>query len=152
MDKALKTLQNCFDDLDMERKTAMQQLRKVLETNMPKGFEACINYGMYSFVVPHSLYPAGYHCDPKLPLGFISIASQKNYVVLHHMGLYANTTLLNWFVTAYEALTIGKLDMGKGCVRFKKMETIPYKLIGELCKKITAVEWITMYENAFKKK
>jgi hypothetical protein len=103
-------------------------------------------------VVPHQLYPAGYHCDPKLPLPFINIAAQKNFIALYHMGIYANTQLLAWFTAEHTKRVKGKLDIGKSCIRYKKAENIPYDLIGELMQKITVKEWIEGYENAFIKK
>jgi hypothetical protein len=104
------------------------------------------------WVVPHSVYPAGYHCDPKLPLPFLSVASQKASINIYHMGIYADEQLLNWFTSEYPKHTKAKLDMGKSCMRFKKPEDIPYQLIGELAKKMSAKEWIALYEKAFKKK
>jgi uncharacterized protein YdhG (YjbR/CyaY superfamily) len=140
-----------LEALDDDRKKAITQLRKVIKQNLPKGFEEQMGYGMIGYVVPHSIYPAGYHCNPKLPLPFINIASQKNGIVMHHMGLYANTELLNWFTETHTKASTKKLDMGKGCVRFKKLEDIPYKLIGELVGKITVADWIAQME-AFAKK
>lgn len=102
---------------------------------------------MIGYVVPHSLYPPGYHVNPTLPLPFINIASQKNYIAMYHMGLYANKQLLDWFVAEYPKHSPRKLDMGKSCIRFKNMETIPYDLIGELCTKMTIENWITMHEQ-----
>jgi hypothetical protein len=129
----------------------MQQLRKVIVKNLPKGFEEGINYGMISYFVPHSIYPKGYKCDPSLPLPFVSIASQKNFIALYHMGIYANPALLDWFVKEYALTVQGKIDMGKSCIRFKKIEKIPFDLIGQLMSKMTADEWIKCYENNFLK-
>lgn len=106
---------------------------------------------MIGYVVPHSLYPAGYHCDPTLPLPFIALASQKNSINLYHMGIYSDPDLLKWWQDAYTKQNIGKLDMGKSCIRFKNLDTIPYSLIAELCQRITVDEWITMYETTLKK-
>jgi uncharacterized protein YdhG (YjbR/CyaY superfamily) len=111
-----------------------------------------MSYGMIGFVVPHSTFPAGYHCNPSLPLPFVNIASQKNYIAVHHMGLYANPILLKWFVDEYPKHSITKLDMGKGCIRFKKPESIPYKLLEELATKITVDEWIECCTIVLKKK
>lgn len=133
-----------------ERFKAVSTLRNTLLGNLPKGFEETINYGMLAYVVPHRLYPAGYHCTPALPLPFISIASQKNYIALYHMGIYAYPDLLNWFKEAYPKHANHKLDMGKGCIRFKKMDDIPYGLIAELAQKITPEEWINIYETTLK--
>lgn len=136
--------------LPEERKAAMTKLREVILENIPKGFEETMSYGMVGYVVPHSIYPDGYHCTPELPLPFISIASQKNFVALYHMGIYADKELHDWFVTEYPKYVKTKLDMGKSCIRFKKMETIPFDLIGELCNKMTVQQWIELYENNLK--
>jgi len=114
---------------------------------LPRGFEECINYGMISYVIPHSLYPAGYHCDPTLPLPFVSIASQKNFIALYHMGLYANPEMLKWFVEQYPKHSKAKLDMGKSCIRFKKPEQIPFELIAELAYKLSPQQFIHIYET-----
>ena len=122
-----------------------------MRKGIPSDFEECISYGMIGFVVPHSLYPKGYHCDPKLPLPFISIANQKNSINLYHMGIYANADLLDWFVDSYNKSSGSKLDMGKSCIRFNPKKEIPYLLIQELCSKMKAEEWIKLYESAFNK-
>lgn len=135
-----------------ERKEAFEKLRATIQKNLPKGFEETISYGMIGFVVPHSLYPNGYHCDPKLPLPFLSIASQKNFIAVYHMGIYADPNLLKWFQEEYTKHSKTKLDMGKSCMRFKKPENIPFELIAELCKKMTPKNWIELYEKSFVKK
>ncbi|MBL7936421.1 MAG: DUF1801 domain-containing protein [Bacteroidia bacterium] len=137
-------------EIPEERAEYFNKLRNVIIKNIPKGFEETMSYGMIGYVVPHKLYPAGYHCDPKLPLPFVSIASQKNFIALYHMGIYANPKLLEWFVSEYPKHCKTKLDMGKSCIRFKKMDDIPHKLIGELMQKITVKDWITLYETNFK--
>lgn len=137
--------------LPEERQPVVAKLRQIISKNLPKGFEEQMSYGMLGFVVPHSLYPNGYHCDTKLPLPFINIASQKNFIALYHSGIYAKKELFDWFVGEYPKHIKTKLDMGKSCVRFKKIETIPYELIAELCTKMTVEEWIDVYENAIKK-
>ena len=124
---------------------AIQKLREVVKMNIPKGFAEMLNYGMIGFVVPHELYPNGYHCDPKLPLPFVNIAAQKNFISFYHMGIYAKPSLLEWFVEQYAKTSTQKLDMGKSCIRFKKADHIPYDLIGELIKKMTVVNWIAVY-------
>ncbi|MBT8267393.1 MAG: DUF1801 domain-containing protein [Bacteroidia bacterium] len=133
-----------------ERQEPMKKLRKVINDNLPSGFEECINYGMIGYVVPHSIYPDGYHCSPELPLPFMSIASQKNFIAVYHMGVYANEKLLKWFTSEYPKHCKYKLDMGKSCVRFKKIEDIPYELIAELSRKMTAQQWIDLYESHVK--
>ena len=151
MRSTAKTPQEYINSLPEDRKQAMSELRKIIFKNLPKGFVEEMNYGMIGYIVPHSLYPDGYHCDPKQPLPFMNIASQKNFVAVYHMGVYANKKLLEWFTNEYPKHSNGKkLDMGKSCLRFKKMEQIPYKLIGELAKKITPKEWINIYEEQFK--
>ena len=134
-----------------DRREAVSKLRETVKTNLPAGFEECINYKMIGYVVPHSMYPDGYHCDPKLPLPFINIASQKNFVALYHYGIYANKELYSWFVEQYPKYVKTKLDMGKSCIRFKNMNNIPYELIGVLCQKITPSDWIEFYEKNTKK-
>ena len=132
-----------------DKKEVMLQLRNVIRDNLPKGFEEVISYGMLGYVVPHSIYPNGYHCNPKLPLPFINLASQKNFIAIHHMGIYANKELLDWFVNEYPKHCKAKIDMGKSCIRFKKTAAIPFELIGELMRKMSVEDWISDYENAF---
>ncbi len=103
---------------------------------------------MMGFVVPHKLYPSGYHCDPTLPLPFIHVASQKNYISFYHMGVYADEKLLKWFTDEYPKHCKYKLDMGKSCIRFKNMHDIPYELIGALVSKMTVGDWINLYEKS----
>ena len=140
-----------ISQIPKERQEAMEKLRKVIKDNLPKGFEEGMNYNMIGYYVPHSIYPNGYHCDTKLPLPFMNIASQKNFMALYHMGMYAKKEILDWFTSEYPKHCKYKLDMGKSCVRFKKIEDIPYDLIGQLTAKISVDEWIQVYENAFKK-
>jgi uncharacterized protein YdhG (YjbR/CyaY superfamily) len=141
-----------IEQVSEDKREAIIELRKIIKNNLPKGFEECMNYNMIGYVVPHQLYPAGYHCDPKLPLPFINIAAQKNFIALYHMGIYANPQLLAWFTAEHTKRVKGKLDIGKSCIRYKKAENIPFDLIGELMQKITVKEWIEGYENAFIKK
>lgn len=149
MQSHFKTPQEYVDSLAEDRKTAIEKLRKIVKSNLPKGFQEEMSYGMLGYIVPHSIYPKGYHCNPNLPLPFINIASQKNFIAFYHMGIYVNSELLNWFVLEYSKLVKSKIDMGKSCIRFKKMEDIPYELIGELASKIAVVDWISIYENNF---
>lgn len=138
-------------ELPEDRKQPMSELRKAVVKNLPKGFKEEMNYGMLGYVVPHSLYPNGYHVTPDKPLPFMCIASQKNFIAVYHMGLYSNEKLLNWFKTEYPKYVKTKLDMGKGCIRFKNMSTIPYPLIGELASKLTPEEFIKDYEKGLKR-
>ncbi|CAM1373696.1 conserved hypothetical protein [Tenacibaculum litopenaei] len=130
-----------------ERQAALRKLRETIRTNLPEGFEEGIQYGMIGYYVPHSRYPKGYHCNPKEPLPFMNFASQKNSINLYHSGLYAVPEIHDWFVAAYPQHCSRKLDMGKSCVRFKKIDDIPYALIGELVRKLTPEQWITIYEE-----
>ncbi len=141
-----------YKQLPEDRKEAMLKLRKAILKNIPKGFKEEMGYGMVGFVVPHSIYPDGYHCDPKQPLPFMGLASQKNFIAIYHMGIYADKKLHDWFIKEYSKLYPKKLDMGKSCLRFKKPENIPFDLIGELASKMTTKDWITIYEKNYKKK
>lgn len=145
------TIEEYLDQLPADRLEPMTQLRKTVLENLPDGFKEVIGYGMPSYVVPHEIYPAGYHCDPKLPLPFMSFASQKNFVAFYHMGIYANPELMDWFVAEYPKHCSRKLDMGKSCIRFKKVEEIPFNLLGELVKKMSVKEWINLYETNLKR-
>jgi hypothetical protein len=151
MDTTTNTSEAYIESLPEDRKEAIQKLRKIFIQNLPVGFLETISYGMLGYVVPQSIYPAGYHCDPKLPLPFINLASQKNFIALYHMGLYADQQLLDWFTSEYPKHSKSKLDMGKSCIRFKKTDAIPYALIGELATKITPENWIRIYESRIKK-
>ena len=140
-----------FNSLPEDRRAPMKELRKVILDNIPQGFSEEMSYGMVGYVVPHSIYPAGYHCRPSLPLPFINIASQKNFIALYHMGIYAKKEILDWFVSEYSKHSSVKLDMGKSCIRFKKTNQIPYNLIAELLRKITVKDWIDIYEKEIKR-
>jgi uncharacterized protein YdhG (YjbR/CyaY superfamily) len=135
-----------------ERKIVMQKLISTIGKNLPNGFTEQLGYGMPAWVVPHTLYPDGYHCSPELPLPFINVASQKNFIAIYHMGIYANAELMQWFVSEYPKHCSRKLDMGKSCIRFKNIEEIPFELIAELCRKMSHKDWIELYEDKFKKK
>lgn len=150
MQSKATTVDAYIAELPPTRQEAMTKLRKEIKKNLPKGFAEVMSYGMIGYVVPHSLYLAGYHCTPELPLPFAGLASQKNAVTFYHMGVYANPVLLKWFTDEYAKAGVGKLDMGKSCIRFKKPENIPYKLIGELAGKMTPQQWIELYEKKYK--
>jgi hypothetical protein len=137
--------------LPEDRQEAMQELVTTISKNLPKGFENRMCYGMLNWVVPHSKYPAGYHCNPTQALPFLAVASQKNFIALYHMGIYSDPKLLEWFTTEFPKHSKAKLDMGKSCIRFKKPEHIPFALIAELAKKMTPDQWIVKYESVLKK-
>src|SRR5436190_759942 len=146
------TPEQYIKELPADRKEPVTKLRETVLKNLPKGFKEVMSYGMLGYVVPHEIYPPGYHCNPKLPLPFVNIASQKNFIAVYHMGIYANPELLKWFTTEYPKHSLAKLDMGKGCLRFKKPEHISYKFIGDLIKKISVKDWIKNYEQNLKRK
>jgi len=145
------TVADYLDSLPEERKQVMTKVRNVILKNLPKGFEEMMCYGMIGYVVPHSLYNPGYHCNPSPPLPLMNIASQKNFIALYHMGLYGNKDLFNWFTSEYAKESKSKLDMGKSCIRFKKTDEIPFKLLASLVKKITPQDWVKYYEAALKR-
>ncbi|WMC07869.1 MAG: hypothetical protein PQ275_24880 [Elizabethkingia anophelis] len=144
-------VQTYLEKVPDERKMAFEKLFNAIDDNLPTGFELTEVYGMLTWVVPLSSYPAGYHCAPGTPLPFLSLASQKNFLAFYHMGIYADKDLLEWFQESYTQHTKYKLDMGKSCVRFKKMDDIPYGIIAELSTKISPEMWIEKYETVFKK-
>lgn len=145
------TVDQYIAELPEERQKVISQLRKQIKKNLPKGFKETMGYGMIGYVVPHSMYPDGYHCNPKDPLPFMNIASQKNFVAVYSMGMYSDPELLKWFTDAYAKAGVGKLDMGKSCIRLKKMDKIPYELFGQLASKVSPQEWIKYYEKTIKK-
>ena len=145
------TVEEILANVPKDHSEAFNKLHNTIMQNLPEGFIAAISYGGLGYVVPHSLYPAGYHCKPAEPLPFAGIASQKNSINLYHMGIYSDPALLEWFVAEYPKHSSKKLDMGKSCIRFKKPEDIPFDLIGELMKKMSALEWISLYESKLKK-
>ena len=150
MQSQAQTVEEYLSELPAERQAAVRTLRDTLRAALPPGFEERMNYGMVGYVVPHSLYPAGYHCDPKLPLPFMGLASQKASVNLYHMGLYADPALLAWFTEAHATASKRKLDMGKSCIRYKKPDDMPLTLLAELAGKMTVEAWIALYEGQLK--
>jgi hypothetical protein len=151
MQSTAKTPKEYLKELPEDRKEVINKLRQHILDNLPKGVEEQMNYGMLGYVIPHSVYPNGYHCDTKMPLPFMNLASQKNFIAVYSMTIYAKKEIYDWFTTEYAKRCKYKLDMGKSCIRFKKMEDIPFELIGELTAKISAEEWIEIYETAIKK-
>lgn len=151
MAEKLKTPEEYIKNLSESQKEAYLKLRNTILENLPDGFSEEMSYGMIGYVVPKSLYPPGYHCNPELPLPFISLASQKNFIALYHMGIYDHKELYDWFVGEYPKHVNTKLDMGKSCIRFKNPQKIPFKLIGELVSKMSAEEWIKIYTQNLKR-
>lgn len=144
------TVQEYINNVAEDKKEAFVKLHQTIKNNLPKGFEEIIIYKMVGYVVPFETYSEGYHCDPSLPLPFIHIAAQKNFIALHHMGIYADPELLNWFTTEYPKHSKYKLDMGKSCIRFKKPDDIPFELIAELASKLSVAQWIKLYSQKLK--
>lgn len=151
MQNNIQTVDDYLQQAPLKHKDSLVSLRNIIIKNLPPGFQECLSYGMIGYVVPHTLYPHGYHCNPELPLPFASLASQKNFISFYHMGLYAIPTLYDWFMKEYTGNYNSKLDMGKSCIRFKKMDQIPFTLIGELIQKVSVQEWIEVYERQIKR-
>lgn len=149
MQSNASTVEAYVASLAKERQEAIIAIRKAILKNLPEGFVEQMSYGMIGYIVPHTLYPAGYHCTPKLPLPYMNVASQKKFIAVYHMGMYANTQLLKWFTDECSKRVAGKLDMGKSCIRFKKPANIPFDLIGELAGKLTVAEWVNLYEKNY---
>lgn len=145
------TVEEILENIPEDRKQAFHKLHQTIVAHLPAGFEAGISYGGIGYIIPHSLYPSGYHCKPSEPLPFAGLSSQKNSINFYHMGIYADPALLDWFVAEYPKHSAQKLDMGKSCIRFKKLDQIPYALIGELMQKMAAQQWIDLYERMLKK-
>jgi hypothetical protein len=148
----VNTVKDYIQEAPVERQEALKKLCSLFKKKLPKGFKEGMGYGMIAYYVPHELYPKGYHCSPELPLPFINIASQKNFIAVYHMGLYAEPSLLKWFTDEYPKHSSKKLDMGKSCLRFKKVVDIPYDLIGALASKISPEYWIALYEKNIRTK
>lgn len=146
-----ETVTEYIEQIPEERKKTIKQLRSIIKKNLPKGFKECISYGMPAYVVSLNTYPDGYHCKKDTPLPFISFASQKNFIAIYHMGIYADEKLMKWFIKEYPKYSSNKLDMGKSCIRFKKTDDIPMDLIAELMTKMTVKDWINLYELNYKK-
>lgn len=146
MEYKAKTVEEYISLLPEDRKEAIEKLRCTVRDNLPSALEERILYNMISYVIPHSIYPQGYHVNPDDPLSFISIASQKNHIALYHMGIMVYPDVLDWFVKEYAKYVKTKLDMGKSCIRFKNVKNIPYELIAQLCRKIDYQDYIQKYE------
>ena len=151
MQSKAKTVDEYIAGLPEDRRQAISSIRTVVNKNLPKGFDEAIGYGNMGWVVPHKLYPSGYHCDPKQPLPFMGIASQKNYIALYSMVLYSDEKLLEWFRSEWPKHSSQKLDMRKSCIRLKKLDGLPLDLIGELASKVSPKQWIDIYEKSIKR-
>lgn len=147
MKSTAQTPQQYIDELPANRKEAISKIREAILANLAEGFEETMGYGMLGYVVPHSIYPKGYHCNPKQPLPYMNLGSQKNFIALYATCVYGSSELKEWFESEYPKHCKTKLDMGKGCIRFKKMDDIPYRLIGELAGKMPLQKWIDICES-----
>lgn len=146
-----KTVEAYLEEVPENRKETMSKLRQIIKSNLPSGFEESMGYGMIGYGIPHQIYPAGYHVTPSEPVPFMGLASQKNFIAIYYMGFMVSNETLNWFQQSYSEIVPTKLDMGKSCIRLKKVENIPYELIAELCQKITVEEYLEKYEKMLDK-
>lgn len=140
------TIEDYLAELPEDRREAIQAVRETILKNLPAGYEEGVQYGAIGYFVPHSIYPAGYHCDPSQPVPFVGLASQKNHMGIYLMCVYGDPEHEAWFRQAW-AKTGKKLDMGKSCVRFKKIEDVPLKVIGQTIKRVPVKKFIARYEE-----
>ena len=150
MQSKAKTVAQYLAELPADRRAAISKVRCVIRGRLPKGFSEQMHYGMIGYVVPHRLYPAGYHCDPKQPLPFASLASQKNYMALYLMTVYQNREMERWLRDQFQARG-KKLDMGKSCIRFKKLEDLPLDVVGEAIARVPMAEYVRRYEAVLRR-
>lgn len=141
-----------INSMDDKWKEGFKRLMDVVDANIPEGFEKTMQYDMITYVVPFSAYPNGYHVTPDIPLPFISLGAQKRHIALYHLGIYANSKLLNWFQDEYSKTVTTKLNMGKSCIRFTNPKKIPYELLGDLISRMSMEQWIECYETNRKSK
>ena len=149
MQSKATTVEEYLAELPKDRRDALEAIRRIILENLPKGYEEGMQYGMIGYFVPHSVYPPGYHCDPKQPLPFAGLASQKNHISIYLMCIYSDRKHEAWFREAW-AKTGKKLDMGKSCVRFKKIDDVLLKVIGQAVKRVSTKKFIEHYESAVK--
>jgi uncharacterized protein YdhG (YjbR/CyaY superfamily) len=150
MQSKATTVAEYLAELPEDRRAALEAIRQTILKNLPKGYEEGMQYGMIGYFVPHSVYPPGYHCDPKQPLPFACLASQKDYISVYLGCVYTDPEHEAWFREAW-AKTGKKLDMGKSCVRFKKLDDVPLNVIGQAIKRVPVKKFIEHYESAIKK-
>jgi hypothetical protein len=142
-----KTVTEYLAGLPEDRRAVMAAVRKAILANLPEGYQEAMQYGMIGYSVPHSVYPAGYHCDPRQPLPYAMLGSQKNYMAIYLCNVYGHKETQEWFVTAYKA-TGKRLDMGKSCVRFKKLEDLPLDVIGQVIARTPVTKYVAGVEAA----
>jgi hypothetical protein len=149
MTSKAKTVKEYLVELPEERRTAIQAVRQVILKNLDKGYEEGMQYGMIGYYVPHKVYPPGYHCDPKQPLPFAGLGSQKNHMAVYLMCIYGSRQHEEWFRKEW-AKTGKKLDMGKSCIRFRKLEDLALEVIGEAVARVPAKKYVAYYESVIK--
>ena len=148
MQSKAKTVDEYLESLPADRREAIEAVRDIVLANLDSGYEEAMAYGMIGYGVPHRVYPKGYHTDPKQPLPFAALASQKNFMSLYLMGLYAGTSHTKWFHDAWKKSGKKKLDIGKSCIRFKKVDDLALDVIGEAIRRMPASKYIEQYEAA----
>jgi hypothetical protein len=151
MKSTAKTVQEYLNGLPPDRREAISAVRKVILANLPEGYQECMSYGMIGYVVPHSIYPNGYHCNPKLPLPYANLGSQKNHMALHLMTIYGDAKTEHWFRAAWERAG-KKLDLGKACVRFKRLEDVPLEVVGQIIARTPVADYVERIETYFNSK
>lgn len=139
------TVKEYLDSLPEDRRKALSKVRAAVNKGLPKGYQEGIQYGMIGWFVPHTLFPAGYHCDPKQPVPFAGLASQKNHMSLYLMCIYGDEGHRKWFERAWKDAG-KKLDMGKGCVRFKRVEDVPLDVVTEAVSRVPVKDFLAHYE------
>jgi len=145
MQSKAATVAQYLAELPEDRRKAIEQVRAVIRKNLDKNYEEGMQYGMIGYYVPHTVYPNGYHCDPRQPLPFAALASQKNAMSLYLMSVYMKPADSQWFIQTWKK-TGKKLDMGKSCIRFKKAEDLALDVIAEAIKRVPAKDYIAVYE------
>ena len=150
------TVAQYLAELPPERRSAIQAVRQVILDSMDPSLEERMNYGMIGYVVPHRVFPPGYHCDPKLPLPYAGLASQKNHMSLYLMAIYTScedgeeSPGARWLRDRWTR-DGRKLDMGRACIRFKKLEQVPLEVVAGAFKKFTVAQYIRQYQKALKR-
>ncbi len=146
MQSKAPTVEQYLAELPPERRAAVSAIREVVLRNLPEGYAEGMAYGMIGYVVPHEVYPAGYHVNPKQPVPFASLASQKNHIALYLMCAYGDADYERWLREAW-AKAGKKLDMGKSCIRFKRLEDVPLEVVGEAIRRVPVKKFLEFYES-----
>lgn len=146
-----KTVKEYLAELPEDRRNAIEAVRKTILENLPEGYEEIMQYGMVSYVVPLSLYPDGYLGKKDTPLPYACLASQKNHMAVYLMNIYGDKAAEKWFKEEYKK-SGKRIDIGKSCVRFKKLENLPLEVIGQAVARTPVKKYIELYEKSRKKK